>query len=77
MSKFLKKYRTTYLFSRTDFFVGWGSIFNVGGNYFMFNYSDSGSNADERATENDWGTIGEDLKATLRKKMKKQLSCAK
>jgi hypothetical protein len=38
-----------------------GSIFNMAGNYFSFNTSSSDEEADARAIESDWGTIGLDL----------------
>lgn len=59
MSK--KKYRSDFLFPKSGFLIGMGSVLNVGGNYFRFNYSESDIAADTNAIENDWGVIGQDL----------------
>lgn len=58
-------YRTSHLFPRTSFLTGMGSIFNLSGKYFIFNYSKSSHKADSIAIENDWGVIGQDLKTTI------------
>ena len=71
-----RKYKTTFLFRRTSFLIGCGSVFNVSGNYFVFNYSKSGLQADAKAIENDWDVIGQDLKDTIRKVSNKQLVLA-
>jgi len=41
---------------------GFGSIFNISGSYFEFNYSNSGNESDKKAIENDWGVIGDDIR---------------
>ena len=56
-----KQYRSDYLFVTPSFLMGIGSIFNIGGNYFPFNYSESGREADLKAIESDWGVIGQDI----------------
>lgn len=63
MSK--KYYRTDYLFPKSNFITGAGTIFNVAGNTFSFNRSESGEEADFRAIESDWGVIGLDLKKVM------------
>ncbi len=70
-----KKYKTNILFHRTSFIDGVASIFNISGNYFEFNYSESGEEADRKAIESDWGVIGNDIfEATeeLRKELEKE-----
>jgi hypothetical protein len=42
-----------------------GTIFNIWGNYFGYNTSDSKDEADGRALKSDWGVTGDDLKAVL------------
>lgn len=61
----IKKYRTDYLFTTPSFLIGMGSVLNISGKYFMFNYSPSGQEADARAIESDWGVIGDDITSAL------------
>lgn len=58
-------YKTSFLFPRTSFLIGIGSIINIAGNYFDFNYYESDDEADFRAIENDWGVIGQDIAHTI------------
>lgn len=62
MSKLIRKYSSSYLFGKSGFLTGCGSIFNISGNYFLFNYSKNGTEADLKALQNDWGLIGQDIK---------------
>ena len=66
-----KKYRSDILFSRTNMIIGAGSIFNLGGNYFEYNRSRSGAEADKLALLNDWGVVGNDLRKVISKTPKK------
>ncbi len=68
-----KTYKTTALFHRPSFIDGFGSIINVAGNYFDFNYSGSNEEADQKAIENDWGVIGDDIREAISKSKKKSL----
>lgn len=63
MSK--KYYITDHLFPRTNFIIGAGSVFNIAGNYFSFNRS-TASEADAKAIESDWGTIGMDIQQIVK-----------
>jgi hypothetical protein len=56
-----KKYRTNILFVMPSFVMGMGSVLNISGNYYSFNYSESGEQADAQALESDWGMIGQDI----------------
>jgi hypothetical protein len=56
-----KNYHTDFLFVTPSFFQGMGTVFNIGGKFFEYNYSDSGLEADERAIESDWGVVGLDI----------------
>lgn len=60
-----KIYKSNFLFPRTSMLHGIGSIFNVSGNYFEFDYSQSENEADYKAIENDWGVIGNDILSVI------------
>ncbi len=74
MSK--KYYMTDHLFPRTNSIIGAGSIFNIAGNYFEFNYSSSDEEADSKAIESDWGTVGCDLEKVMAENPKEKLDLA-
>ena len=56
-----KKNCTDFLFSKSTFVSGFGSAFNVVGNYYEFNYSTTEEEADHRAIQCDWEMIAKDL----------------
>lgn len=56
-----RKFRTDFLYSSPDFLTGVGSVMNIQGNYFEFNTSKSGEEADFRALLSDWGVVGNDI----------------
>jgi len=56
-----KRARTDFLFANTDILIGVGSVFNVAGNYFLFNESPNGAVADKRALGSDWKVVGDDI----------------
>ena len=56
-----KRYRADFLFPANSFLIGMGNTLNIAGNYYNFNYSETGNEADSRAMESDWGIIGQDL----------------
>lgn len=60
-------YCTGFLFSDPSFFKGAGTIFNVWGNYYTFNYSHTNEEADERAIASDWRIVGKDLRGAMGK----------
>ncbi len=62
------KYRNFYLFPKNSFLIGFGSVFNLAGNYFDYNYSTSSEKADRKALSSDWINVGNDLS-----KVKQQL----
>jgi hypothetical protein len=68
---FKRIYRTDFLFSRPSFLIGAGSVLNIAGNYFSFNYSKSDIAADHKAIESDWGTIGQDIEKASASLIKK------
>jgi hypothetical protein len=56
------KYRTDHLLPKNNFLVGMGSILNLAGSYFEYNYAKSGKSADFRAIMSDWENVGEDIR---------------
>ncbi len=66
-----RKFKTDFLFSTSSFIAGIGSIFNISGNYFDFNYSQSGHEADAKAIFSDWGMVGNDIITACNKSKKK------
>ena len=56
------KYKTNILFERASFLKGMGSVFNISGNYYEFDYSESALIADAKAIKSDWDVIGQDIK---------------
>ena len=71
------KYKTSFLLPTNNFFVGLGSVLNLSGSYFIYNYSDSNEEADSKALFSDWNNIGNDFKIAeknFKKSNKKELS---
>lgn len=62
-----KKYSTFYLFKHQgSFLTGTATLLNIRGDFFEYNYSKSGAEADAKAIENDWGVIGQDIQKTIK-----------
>ncbi len=62
---FKRMLRTDFLFSKAGWLIGAGSVFNLAGNYYSFNSSLSGAEADRKALEADWNMVGLDLEKSL------------
>jgi hypothetical protein len=60
-----KKFSSDFLLPRNNFFVGMGSVLNLGGNYFEYNTSKSDIEADKKALSSDWWNVGNDIKTAL------------
>ncbi len=60
-----KRFATDFLFSTPTFLSGAGTVINLAGNYYDFNASDSGSEADALALSNDFRMVGQDLADVL------------
>ena len=58
-------FKSDFLFSTPGFLQGMGTVLNVGGNYFSFNYSQSPSLADAKALGNDWRMVGQDIRLAM------------
>lgn len=56
-----KRYTTGFLFSTPSFLSGAGTVINLAGNFYEFNSSDSGFEADEMAIQNDFRMVGQDI----------------
>lgn len=64
MSK-LKLYRTDFLFPKSSFNTGMGSVFDFTGKYYTFNTSKTTIEADLKAMESDWGMVGQDIEESI------------
>ncbi len=60
-----RRYRTDLLFPMPSILSGLGTLFNIAGNYYTYNYSPTPYVADKRALESDWGMVGEDFRTVL------------
>lgn len=58
---------TNFLFSDSSFLTGIATIGNLPGNFYQFNGSATGSDADLKAIACDWRMIGRDLEIVLSK----------
>jgi hypothetical protein len=59
--------RSDFLFPSPSFLIGAGSIFNIGGNYFEYNLSETDLQADLRALISDWLAIKKDFELAEKK----------
>ena len=62
--------RTDFLLSTPSFRTGLGSVINIPGNYYQFNQSKSGKEADALALFMDWACVGEDIRVAIDKEVK-------
>lgn len=56
-------FKTDFLLPKNNFFVGLGSVLNIAGSYFDYNYSKSAAEADRKALVSDWANVGDDFKS--------------
>ena len=56
---------TGFLYSDPSLLKGAGTVINVWGNYYDFNYSPTPEEADERAIASDWRIVGKDIQDVL------------
>jgi len=59
------QHTTGFLFSTPCFLSGMGSILSIEGNYYEFNSSENGFEADEMALTNDFRMVGQDIENVL------------
>lgn len=62
MKKRNVRYRTDFLLPKNNFWIGMGSILNLAGSYFEYNYSRSENEADLKALISDWDNVGGDIR---------------
>lgn len=62
MKKIEIRYKTNNFFPKNNFWVGIGSVLNLAGNYFEYNYSSPENEADRKSLKSDWDNVGEDIK---------------
>ena len=55
-----------FLFARNSLLVGAGSAFNFWGDYFEYNTSRNGNEADAKALSSDWRVVGKDIRKSAR-----------
>jgi hypothetical protein len=58
-------FQSSRLYPKSRFITGMGSVFNVAGNYFDYNYSKSGIEADNKAIQKDWDVVGKSFRQTI------------
>ena len=56
-------YRTDFLFPKSSYLIGAGSIIALMGNYYTFNADKS---ADLKALRSDWGVVGDDFRNAMK-----------
>lgn len=61
------KYESDFLFSKCNFWRGFGSVLNLPGNYYVFDTSETEKEADQKALTSDWENVGADLKRAKKK----------
>lgn len=69
-----KENRSDFLFSEPNFWAGLGSVLNISGNYYLYNYSDSDEEADLKALESDWEIVSQDLRKILKSNSPQKVS---
>lgn len=77
MKKRKLRYKTDFLLPKNNFWVGMGSVLNLAGSYFEYNYSKSDREADLKALSSDWDNVGEDIRNAKRSYENKNALCLK
>ncbi len=67
-----KKHVTDFLFSTPSFLIGAGSVLNLEGNYYSFNFSNDPAQADALALASDFGCVGQDVQSVIEKLEEKE-----
>jgi hypothetical protein len=65
MNEEIKANCTGFLFSDPSLIKGMGTIFNIWGNYYGYNYSNTPQEADQWAIASDWRMVGKDMEDVL------------
>ncbi len=61
------RYITGFLYSDNSFLAGAATSFNLAGNFYEYNLSDSDQEADSKAISNDFAMVGQDISDSLAK----------
>jgi hypothetical protein len=59
--------RTDFLTADATFLTGMATAVNLAGNFYGFNYSRSGQEADQKALRSDWQMVGNDIADSMAK----------
>ncbi len=65
------------LLQKNSFLIGLGSVLNISGAYFDYNYSNSAREADSRALQSDWRNVGKDIRDSIDALSKSSSVCLK
>ena len=60
-------YRTDFLFAKSSFLLGVGSLLGIFSGYYTFNASETEHEADMAAIKSDFGAVGQDLYSVAKK----------
>lgn len=60
-------FRTDFLTADSTFLTGVASAVNLRGNFYGYNYSRNGEEADAKALRSDWGMVGSDIADSMAK----------
>lgn len=60
-----KKHVTGFLFSDPSLLSGAGTVMNLAGNFYEYNGSENGEEADKVALENDFQMVGQDIAGVM------------
>lgn len=55
-----------FLFASPDFISGFARVVDLGGTFDVYNASESEIEADNKAIQNDWATVGKDMTSAVR-----------
>lgn len=67
LTKPSKRFITTLFVGNFGILQAMGSIFNVPGNYYRFEYGNGTLLTDAKAIQNDWNVAGQDMQDVVRK----------
>lgn len=57
--------KSLFLFPDPSFIGGMGTVLDIGGNFFPFNASRTGDEADAKAIKSDWQIVGKDIESVM------------
>jgi len=60
------QFTTDFLFTTPTYLTGAANAFNLGGNFYEYNSSDTGQEADYKAIRNDFNMISLDLRKSFK-----------